>query len=54
MCAFLRAEPDITMVGKSCSKATVLMGVKVSLTGIMMFLTLPTNLAPESFARRRT
>ena len=51
MRAFLRADPDITMVGESRDKETVSMGVEASLTGHMVFSTLHTNSAPESITR---
>ena len=49
--AFLRADPDIIMVGESRDKETVSMGVEASLTGHMVFSTLHTNSAPESIVR---
>jgi type II secretory ATPase GspE/PulE/Tfp pilus assembly ATPase PilB-like protein len=51
MRAFLRADPDIIMVGESRDKETVAMGVEASLTGHMVFSTLHTNSAPESITR---
>jgi type II secretory ATPase GspE/PulE/Tfp pilus assembly ATPase PilB-like protein len=51
MRAFLRADPDIIMVGESRDKETVSMGVEASLTGHMVFSTLHTNSAPESITR---
>ena len=48
MRAFLRADPDIIMVGESRDKETVSMGVEASLTGHLVFSTLHTNSAPES------
>jgi type II secretory ATPase GspE/PulE/Tfp pilus assembly ATPase PilB-like protein len=51
MRAFLRADPDIIMVGESRDHETVSMGVEASLTGHMVFSTLHTNSAPESITR---
>ena len=51
MRAFLRADPDIIMVGESRDKETVTMGVEASLTGHLVFSTLHTNSAPESVTR---
>jgi type II secretory ATPase GspE/PulE/Tfp pilus assembly ATPase PilB-like protein len=51
MRAFLRADPDIIMVGESRDKETVSMGVEASLTGHLVFSTLHTNSAPESIPR---
>jgi type II secretory ATPase GspE/PulE/Tfp pilus assembly ATPase PilB-like protein len=51
MRAFLRADPDIIMVGESRDKETVSMGIEASLTGHLVFSTLHTNSAPESITR---
>lgn len=51
MRAFLRADPDIIMVGESRDRETVAMGVEASLTGHLVFSTLHTNSAPESVVR---
>jgi type II secretory ATPase GspE/PulE/Tfp pilus assembly ATPase PilB-like protein len=51
MRAFLRADPDIIMVGESRDHETVSMGVEASLTGHLVFSTLHTNSAPESITR---
>lgn len=51
MRAFLRADPDIIMVGESRDQETVSMGVEASLTGHLVFSTLHTNSAPESITR---
>jgi type II secretory ATPase GspE/PulE/Tfp pilus assembly ATPase PilB-like protein len=51
MRAFLRADPDIIMVGESRDRETVAMGVEASLTGHLVFSTLHTNSAPESVTR---
>lgn len=51
MRAFLRADPDIIMVGESRDRETVAMGVEASLTGHLVLSTLHTNSAPESITR---
>ncbi len=51
MRAFLRADPDVIMVGEMRDKETVAMGLEASLTGHMVFSTLHTNSAPESIIR---
>ncbi|WP_342129719.1 GspE/PulE family protein [Hydrogenophaga sp. OTU3427] len=51
MRAFLRADPDIIMVGESRDLETVSMGIEASLTGHLVFSTLHTNSAPESVVR---
>jgi type II secretory ATPase GspE/PulE/Tfp pilus assembly ATPase PilB-like protein len=51
MRAFLRADPDIIMVGEMRDKETVAMGIEASLTGHLVFATLHTNSAPESIVR---
>jgi type II secretory ATPase GspE/PulE/Tfp pilus assembly ATPase PilB-like protein len=51
MRAFLRADPDIIMVGESRDQETVSMGIEASLTGHLVFSTLHTNSAPESITR---
>ncbi len=51
MRAFLRADPDIIMVGEMRDKETAGMGIEASLTGHMVFSTLHTNSAPESVTR---
>ncbi|HWI84202.1 GspE/PulE family protein [Ramlibacter sp.] len=51
MRAFLRADPDIIMVGESRDQETVAMGIEASLTGHLVFSTLHTNSAPESIVR---
>ncbi len=51
MRAFLRADPDIIMVGESRDLETVSMGIEASLTGHLVFSTLHTNSAPESITR---
>jgi type II secretory ATPase GspE/PulE/Tfp pilus assembly ATPase PilB-like protein len=51
MRAFLRADPDIIMVGEMRDKETTAIGVEASLTGHLVFATLHTNSAPESIVR---
>ncbi len=51
MRAFLRADPDVIMVGESRDEETVSMSVEASLTGHLVFSTLHTNSAPESIVR---
>ncbi|MGA2552237.1 MAG: GspE/PulE family protein [Burkholderiaceae bacterium] len=51
MKSFLRADPDIIMVGEMRDKETVAMGIEASLTGHLVFATLHTNSAPESIIR---
>jgi len=51
MRAFLRADPDIIMVGEMRDKETVSTGIEASLTGHLVFATLHTNSAPESIVR---
>ncbi|RZI40694.1 GspE/PulE family protein [Herbaspirillum sp. HC18] len=51
MRAFLRADPDVIMVGEMRDKETVAMGIEASLTGHLVFATLHTNSAPESIIR---
>ncbi len=51
MRAFLRADPDVIMVGEMRDKETVSTGIEASLTGHLVFATLHTNSAPESVVR---
>ena len=51
MKSFLRADPDIIMVGEMRDKETVAIGIEASLTGHLVFATLHTNSAPESIVR---
>lgn len=51
MRSFLRADPDIIMVGEMRDKETTSIGVEASLTGHLVFATLHTNSAPESVIR---
>lgn len=51
MRAFLRADPDVIMVGEMRDHETVSVGIEASLTGHLVFSTLHTNSAPESVVR---
>ncbi len=51
MRAFLRADPDIIMVGEMRDKDTTSIGIEASLTGHLVFATLHTNSATESIIR---
>ena len=51
MRSFLRADPDVIMVGEMRDKETVSIGIEASLTGHLVFATLHTNSAPESIIR---
>ena len=51
MRAFLRADPDVIMVGEMRDKETTHIGIEASLTGHLVFSTLHTNSAPESITR---
>jgi type II secretory ATPase GspE/PulE/Tfp pilus assembly ATPase PilB-like protein len=51
MKSFLRADPDIIMVGEMRDKETTGTGIEASLTGHLVFATLHTNSAPESITR---
>ena len=51
MKAFLRADPDVIMVGEMRDKETTAIGIEASLTGHLVFATLHTNSAPESVIR---
>jgi len=51
MRAFLRADPDVIMVGEMRDHDTVKMGIEASLTGHLVFSTLHTNTAPETITR---
>jgi type II secretory ATPase GspE/PulE/Tfp pilus assembly ATPase PilB-like protein len=51
MKAFLRADPDIIMVGEMRDKETTSIGIEASLTGHLVLATLHTNSAPESIIR---
>jgi len=51
MRAFLRADPDIIMVGEMRDAETAGMGIEASLTGHLVLSTLHTNSAPETIIR---
>lgn len=51
MRSFLRADPDIIMVGEMRDFETAKTGVEASLTGHLVFTTLHTNSAPETIVR---
>jgi type II secretory ATPase GspE/PulE/Tfp pilus assembly ATPase PilB-like protein len=51
MRAFLRADPDVIMVGEMRDHETAATGVEASLTGHLVFSTLHTNSAPETISR---
>lgn len=49
--SFLRADPDVIMVGEMRDRETAEIGVEASLTGHLVFSTLHTNSAPETVTR---
>ena len=49
--SFLRADPDVIMVGEMRDQETARIGVEASLTGHLVLSTLHTNSAPESITR---
>ncbi len=51
MRSFLRADPDVIMVGEMRDKETTRIGIEASLTGHLVLSTLHTNSAPESIIR---
>jgi type II secretory ATPase GspE/PulE/Tfp pilus assembly ATPase PilB-like protein len=51
MRSFLRADPDVIMVGEMRDNETASIGVEASLTGHLVFSTLHTNSAPETVVR---
>ncbi|MBN2370547.1 MAG: GspE/PulE family protein [Vicinamibacteria bacterium] len=51
MRAFLRADPDVIMVGEMRDNETASIGIEASLTGHLVFSTLHTNSAPETIVR---
>jgi type II secretory ATPase GspE/PulE/Tfp pilus assembly ATPase PilB-like protein len=51
MRAFLRADPDVIMVGEMRDKETAETGIEASLTGHLVFSTLHTNNAVETVTR---
>ncbi|MGA1867393.1 MAG: GspE/PulE family protein [bacterium] len=51
MRSFLRADPDVVMVGEMRDKETAAIGIEASLTGHLVFSTLHTNSAAETIVR---
>ncbi|CAM2065422.1 GspE/PulE family protein [Sulfidibacter corallicola] len=51
MRAFLRADPDVIMIGEMRDQETAATGIEASLTGHLVFSTLHTNSAPETVTR---
>ena len=51
MRSFLRADPDVIMVGEMRDQETTKIGIEASLTGHLVLSTLHTNSAPESVVR---
>jgi type II secretory ATPase GspE/PulE/Tfp pilus assembly ATPase PilB-like protein len=51
MRTFLRADPDVIMIGEMRDEETARIAVEASLTGHLVMSTLHTNSAPESIAR---
>jgi type II secretory ATPase GspE/PulE/Tfp pilus assembly ATPase PilB-like protein len=51
MRSFLRADPDVIMIGEMRDHETAAIGIEASLTGHMVFSTLHTNSAPETVTR---
>jgi type II secretory ATPase GspE/PulE/Tfp pilus assembly ATPase PilB-like protein len=51
MRSFLRADPDVIMVGEMRDEETASMGIEASLTGHLVMSTLHTNSAPETITR---
>lgn len=49
--SFLRADPDVIMIGEMRDVETAHIGVQASLTGHLVFTTLHTNSAPETITR---
>jgi len=49
--SFLRADPDVIMIGEMRDLETVSVAVEASLTGHLVFSTLHTNTAPETVTR---
>lgn len=49
--SFLRADPDVIMIGEMRDKETSHIGVEASLTGHLVLSTLHTNSAPETVTR---
>ena len=51
MRSFLRADPDVIMIGEMRDTETASIGIEASLTGHLVFSTLHTNSAPETVTR---
>ena len=51
MRAFLRADPDVILIGEMRDYETANIGIESSLTGHLVFSTLHTNSAPETITR---
>jgi type II secretory ATPase GspE/PulE/Tfp pilus assembly ATPase PilB-like protein len=51
MRSFLRADPDVIMVGEMRDHETTAIGIEASLTGHLVLSTLHTNSAPETITR---
>ncbi|MEA2039269.1 MAG: ATPase, T2SS/T4P/T4SS family [Thermodesulfobacteriota bacterium] len=51
MRSFLRADPDVIMIGEMRDHETAATGIEASLTGHLVFSTLHTNSAPETITR---
>ncbi len=51
MRAFLRADPDVIMIGEMRGEETAATAIEASLTGHLVFSTLHTNNAPETVTR---
>ncbi len=49
--AFLRADPDVILIGEMRDQETAHAGIEASLTGHLVFSTLHTNSAPETLTR---
>jgi type II secretory ATPase GspE/PulE/Tfp pilus assembly ATPase PilB-like protein len=49
--AFLRADPDVILIGEMRDKETANAGIEASLTGHLVLSTLHTNSAPETITR---
>ncbi len=49
--SFLRADPDVIMVGEMRDRETAHIAIEASLTGHVVFSTLHTNTAPETITR---
>lgn len=51
MRSFLRADPDVIMIGEMRDRETASIAIEASLTGHLVFSTLHTNSAPETVTR---